>query len=142
MEVVGDTELWATDADDSDFWPIEDEPYIPPVLPTLGEDGIETVAFYAPISKYGRDHWGIYFIEDRMAAFAETLADSSQLRRYGYSLAKRFEVAAELYKWVDRHEQFHAATELFSLTATAFARRAETLFGLLRSLLHKKLSQL
>ena len=117
------------DADGSDFWSIEDEPFTPPVRDALSDEGIEACAFYAPISRYGREHWGIYFIEDRMAAFAETLADSDEIRRHGYSLAKRFTVAAELYKWVDRHEQFHAATELFSLTATAFALRAEKSMG-------------
>jgi hypothetical protein len=70
--------------------------------------GFEAIAWYAPISLFGAQYWGIYFHEPRFWGYCrrlQGLLGAPTLR----------DVARDLYRMVDRHESFHAAVELFAL---------------------------
>lgn len=70
--------------------------------------GFEAIAWYAPISFYGSDQWGIYFHEPRFWGYCNVLR-----RRLGNP--PLLGVARDLFATLDRHEAFHAAVELFAL---------------------------
>lgn len=69
--------------------------------------GFEFLAFYAPVSAHGLA-WGIYFNESALWGLAKRCA--SELP--GSDL---LDVAADLVRSVDQHEQFHAAVEMLAL---------------------------
>jgi hypothetical protein len=70
--------------------------------------GFEAIAWYAPISFYGPDQWGIYFHEPRFWGYCSLL--TKQLGG-----ATLLGVARDVFNGLDRHEAFHAAVELFAL---------------------------
>lgn len=72
--------------------------------------GFEAIAWYAPISFFGPDQWGIYFHEPRFWGYCSLLQ-----KRLGS--ATLLGVARDVFNSLDRHEAFHAATELFALVS-------------------------
>ena len=72
------------------------------------DSGFEALAWYAPITFFGPSRWGIYFHQSRFFGFCRYLQRQLQTPRL-------LEVVCDVYKMLNRHESFHAATELFAL---------------------------
>jgi hypothetical protein len=85
----------------------------------MAEKGIEAIAYYCSVHHFGPDRWGIYFVEPLFYGFCAEVA-----RRARHVAWDR--VVTELWHAVDRHECFHAATELFALVAEDLMRTAST----------------
>jgi len=74
----------------------------------ISEIGMEAVAFYAPIHFHGPAHWGIYFVEPVFFGTCANLADILGSQHWD-------SIVEDFLKAIDRHELFHAATELYAL---------------------------
>jgi len=84
--------------------------------------GFEALAWYAPVSFYGTAQWGIYFHEPRFWGFCRNL--QRQLPN-----AALLGIAKDVYRTLDQHEAFHAATELFALIAQDHSNSYGNQFG-------------
>lgn len=80
-------------------------------LEAISKAGIDAVALYAPIHFFGSDKWGIYIHERRFFGLCSALIDELRGGANDWN-----GVVADLYQALMRHEYFHSAVELFSLT--------------------------
>jgi len=79
-------------------------------MESFRKTGFEALAWYAPISFFGEHQWGIYFHEPLFWGFCRNL--QRQIPNAGL-----LGIAKDIYRTLDQHEAFHAATELFALIA-------------------------
>ena len=91
-------------------------------IESFGRSGFEALAWYAPISFFGESQWGIYFHEPRFWGFCRNL--QRQLPN-----STLLGIAKDVYRTLDQHEAFHAATELFSLIAQDHSNSYGSHFG-------------
>ncbi len=78
------------------------------------QNGMEAIAFFAPMHYYGIENWGIYLNEPVFYGMCSRLAEI-------LPSAKWNELVLDFYKAVEQHEMFHAAVELYCLVGEDFA---------------------
>ena len=70
----------------------------------------EAIAWYAPITFFGEEHWGIYFHEPRFWGFCGYIQQN-------LPAVPLQAIAKDIFHMLNRHESFHAAVELYALVA-------------------------
>lgn len=82
---------------------------------SIKKDGMDAIAFYAPVHFFGEINWGIYIHERRFFGLCSAIVDE-----IGQNEANWDDVLSDVYKALMRHEYFHAGVELFCLVFEDF----------------------